>query len=189
MKDKETELLKMAVERAVDFKTQTTRGFERLALVVQHRTHENISVSTLKRLWGYVKGYDDVRTSTLDVLCHFLGYKDFAHFTEIIKNEDDVLASNFFIGECVCASDLFTGNRLTLTWAPGRRCEIRYDGDYRFTVMDSVATRLVEGTSFYCHIFEVGQPAYLSKVLFPSDPQHEYNYVAGTNGGIRIERN
>lgn len=189
MNVKETELLRMAVERAVDFKTDTTRGFERLAQVVQHRTHEYISVSTLKRLWGYVRGYDDVRTSTLDVLCHFLGYRDFAHFTECIKSEEEVMASNFFIGEYVCASDLFTGSRLSLTWAPDRRCDIRYDGDYRFTVMDSAQTRLVAGTSFCCHIFEVGQPAYLSGVSFPSDPLHEYNYVAGTNGGIRIERN
>lgn len=24
-------------------------------------------------------------------------------------------------------------------------------------------------------------------VVFPSDPQHEYNYIAGSNGGVQVE--
>lgn len=187
MKREETKLLLMAIERAVDYKVCTTRGFERLSQMILCRTRENISVSTLKRVWGYVKGYDDIRMSTLDVLSRFVGYKDYTHFAHDIKNEADVIASNFLFGECIYVDDMYAGKCLRIIWAPDRRCDIRYEGEYRFVVTDSVMTRLVAGTAFCCHVIEIGQPLYLSKVVFPSSPQHEYNYIAGTNGGVMVE--
>lgn len=187
MKREEAQLLLMAIEHAVDYKICTTRGFERLSQMISHRTRENISVSTLKRIWGYVKGYDDIRMSTLDVLSRFIGYNDYEHFSNDINSESDVIASNFFFGKCVYVDDMYKGECFRLTWSPGRLCEIRYDGDYRFTVISSTMTRLVAGTTFCCHIIEIGQPLYLNKVIFPSAPQHEYNYIAGTNGGVQVE--
>lgn len=187
MKREEIRLLLMAIECAVDFKICTTRGFERLSQMILHRTRENISVSTLKRIWGYVKGYDDVRMSTLDVLSKFIGYEDYEHFSENIRSEADVVASNFFFGECIYVDDIFPGRRFRLTWAPDRLCDIRYEGEYRFVVTDSAMTRLVAGTTFCCHVFEVGLPLYVNKVVFPSKPNREYNYIAGANGGVQVE--
>lgn len=187
MKNEETRLLLMAIERAVDYNVCTTRGFERLSQMIQHRTRENISVSTLKRIWGYVKGYDDIRMSTLDVLSKFIGYKDYTHFAHDIKSEADVIASNFFFGECIYVDEIYTGKRFRLTWVPDRLCDIRYEGEFRFVVTDSAKTRLVAGTTFCCYVIEIGQPLYISKVVFPSDPQHEYNYIAGANGGVQVE--
>lgn len=177
----------MAIERAVDYKVCTTRGFERLSQMILHRTRENISVSTLKRIWGYVKGYDDIRMSTLDVLSKFIGYKDYTHFSHDIKSETDVIASIFFFGECIYIDDIYVGKLLRLTWVPDRRCDIRYEGEYRFVVIDSANTRLVAGTTFCCHLIEIGQPLYISKVIFPSDPLNKYNYIAGSNGGVQAE--
>lgn len=188
MKKEKIQLLLLAIERAVDYKICTTRGFERLSQMIMHRTRENISVSTLKRIWGYVKGYDDVRMSTLDVLSKFLGYEDYEHFSDQIKSEADVKASNFFFGECIYVDEIYAGQRFRLTWAPDRLCDIRYEGDFRFVVTDSVKTRLVAGTTFCCHVFEVGQPLYINRVVFPSAPQHEFNYIAGSNGGVQVER-
>lgn len=187
MKREETQLLLLAIERAVDYKICTTRGFERLSQMILHRTRENISVSTLKRVWGYVKGYDDIRMSTLDVLSKFIGYKDYTHFSHDIKSEADVIASNFFLGECIYIDDIYAGKHLRLTWSPDRSCDIRYEGEFRFVVTNSARTRLVAGTTFCCHAIEIGQPLYINKVVFPSDPQHEYNYIAGSNGGVQVE--
>lgn len=187
MKREETQLLLLAIERAVDYKICTTRGFERLSQMILHRTRENISVSTLKRVWGYVKGYDDIRMSTLDLLSKFIGYKDYENFSCCIKSEADVTASNFFFGECIYVDDIYTGKCFRLTWAPDRVCDIRYEGEYRFVVTESAKTRLVAGTTFRCHVIEIGQPLYINKVIFPSDPQHQYNYIAGANGGIQVE--
>lgn len=187
MKREEIKLLLMAIERAVDYKICTTRGFERLSQMILHRTRENISVSTLKRIWGYVQGYDDVRMSTLDILSKFIGYTDYGHFSCCIKSEADVEASKFFFGECIYVDDIYIGKRLRLTWAPDRLCDVRYEGEHRFVVTDSATTRLVAGTTFCCHVIEVGQPLYINKVVFPSAPQREYNYIAGSNGGVQVE--
>lgn len=187
MKREEAQLLLLAIEHAVDYKICTTRGFERLSQMIMHRTRENISVSTLKRIWGYVKGYDDIRMSTLDVLSRFLGYEDYRHFSTQMRSEADVTASKFFFGECIYIDDIHPGKCYRLTWAPDRLCDIRYEGEHRFTVTNSAMTRLVAGTTFCCHVIEVGQPLYINKVVFPSDPQHEYNYIAGQNGGVRLD--
>lgn len=187
MKRKEIRLLLMAIERAVDYRVCSTRGFERLSQMIFHRTRENISVSTLKRIWGYVKGYDDIRISSLDILSKFLGYKDYELFSDKIRSEADVTASNFFFGECIFVDDIYPGKRFRLIWAPDRRCDIRYEGEHRFIVTDSAITRLVTGTTFCCHVIEIGQPLYINKVVFPSAPQHEYNYIAGSNGGVQVE--
>lgn len=187
MKDKDVMLLRMAVEHGVDFKVATPRGFERLSCIIQNRTRENLSVSTLKRLWEYVRGYESIRPSTLDVLSRFLGYEDYEHFRQRIQSEEDIKASNFFLGECICTDDVHVGDILRLTWSPGRRCDIRYEGDKRFTVIDSVVTRLVPGTTFCCYLIEKGQPLYINKVIFPSSPDEEYNYCAGRNGGVWFE--
>lgn len=187
MKREEIKLLLQAIERAVDYKVCTTRGFERLSQMILQRTRENISVSTLKRIWGYVHGYDDVRTSTVDVLSKFVGYKDYEHFSSSIKSEADVIASDFFLGECIYVDDIYPGRCFRLTWAPDRVCDIRYEGDNRFVVTESAMTRLVAGTTFRCHVIEIGQPLYIYKVVFPSSPQHEYCYIACSNGGVQVD--
>ena len=57
--------LKQQIEDSVGRKMKTSNDFTFLSGAIWERTHENISTSTLKRLWGYVDGPDTTRNSTL----------------------------------------------------------------------------------------------------------------------------
>ena len=65
--------LKNRVEAQVKRKIKTPNDFIFLSAVIWERTHETISPTTLKRLWGYIDGADHARNSTLRILSTFLG--------------------------------------------------------------------------------------------------------------------
>ena len=67
-------LLRQLVEESADHAIATSNDFIFLSGEIQGRLNENLSVSTLKRLWGYVDGYASVRPSTLDILARFTGF-------------------------------------------------------------------------------------------------------------------
>ena len=80
--------LKQRIEESVGRKMKTSTDFTFLSGAIWERTHENLSASTLKRLWGSVDGPDKTRNSTLDILSKFLGFKDWDGFLEHIGQDN-----------------------------------------------------------------------------------------------------
>lgn len=72
--------LRQAIEQAVGRQMQTPKDFEFLAVCIFDKTHQSVSVSTLKRLWGYTAQYATTRTATLDLLARFIGYSSWEDF-------------------------------------------------------------------------------------------------------------
>lgn len=48
------ERLRISIETAIDRQIRTPKDHEYLATCIFNKLHQTISVSTLKRLWGYV---------------------------------------------------------------------------------------------------------------------------------------
>ena len=67
MKPTETEilLLREMVEESVARKMKAPADFQFLTGVIQERCKETLGVTTLKRIWGYIDGYNTTRYSTL----------------------------------------------------------------------------------------------------------------------------
>ncbi|MBR3092821.1 MAG: hypothetical protein IKG99_07335 [Bacteroidaceae bacterium] len=82
------ERLKKNIEEKVGCKISTPKDFDYLSARISEQTHTSVSVSTLKRLWGYVSGTASPRRSTLDVLSLFLGAKDWDAFRSSTANDD-----------------------------------------------------------------------------------------------------
>ena len=61
-------LLRQMVEESVSRKMKTPADFQFLTGVIQERCRETLGVTTLKRIWGYIDGYDTLRFSTLSLL-------------------------------------------------------------------------------------------------------------------------
>ena len=76
------EQLRIAIETAVDRKMKTAHDFDFLAEAIYEKLHQTVSTSTLKRFWGYLPQYASIRTSTLDLLSQFVGYKDWNAFEQ-----------------------------------------------------------------------------------------------------------
>ena len=118
----------MDIEHEVKRKIRTPYDFEFLAGVIWERLHENISPTTLKRLWGYIDGADTTRRTTLCLLSQFLGFADWEAYLASLAARTDI-ESSAFEGEGVRINDLQPGDSVEVTWLPNRRCVFRYEGE------------------------------------------------------------
>lgn len=83
------ERLKKAIEVKVGRKIQTPKDFDYLTAYIEDELHDPISVSTLKRLWGYIQSFSSPRLSTLNALAKFVGYESWEAFCCPCGTEDE----------------------------------------------------------------------------------------------------
>ena len=179
--------LRMDIEHEVKRKIRTPYDFEFLAGVIWERLHENISPTTLKRLWGYIDGADTTRRTTLCLLSQFLGFADWEAYVASLAMRTDI-ESVAFEGEGIHINDLKLGDKVEVTWLPNRRCVFRYMGEAHFIVEEAGNAKLHVGDSFDTTCFLVGKPMYLDNLQSPitnhPSPISNVSYVAGSKNGL-----
>jgi len=173
--------LRLDIEQSVKRKIRTPYDFEFLSGVIWERLHENISPTTLKRLWGYIDGADTTRRTTLCLLAQFLGYADWEAYLAELSTRTDI-ESAAFEGKGVHIDDLQKGDCIEVTWLPNRRCVFRYEGEARFTVVEAEHSKLQVGDTFETAAFLIGQPMYLDNLCHADQPPT--SYVAGSKHGL-----
>ena len=171
--------LKKRIEESMKRKMKTPNDFIFLSGAVWECTHETMSPTTLKRLWGYIDGADQTRNSTLEILSRFLGYNDWDDFVHSISQEGN---SNEVLSPHVRANELKAGDRVRVSWMPNRRCTFRYLGDEQFIVEEAENSKLKVGNTFYASIFILHEPLYLSRLVQGSNPP--VDFVVGNKGGL-----
>ena len=173
------------VQRHYGRRLATSADFEALSVVIEHESGELLSSSTLKRLWGYVTLKPTPRPSTLDVLCRYIGKKDFHTFCKEIRDSGQ-FESRFFSARMIVSSDLETGAVVVIGWAPDRLVQLRYEGDDEFTVVTSENSKLMAGDRFTATCFALGYPLFLPKIL--RNGEYTPSYIAGADKGLnRVE--
>ena len=65
----------------------TNYDFEKLADIILDHTSVNLSITTLKRIWGKLKYDNDPSTATLNTLAKYAGYTDWRRFLICMKEE------------------------------------------------------------------------------------------------------
>ena len=75
------ERLKQEVETLVGRSVKTPKDFEFLSRQIEGYTNETISVSTLKRMWGYVASPCKPSKYNLNLLSRMIGYSDWEAFS------------------------------------------------------------------------------------------------------------
>ena len=171
--------LKQQIEECVGRKMRTSNDFTFLSGAIWERTHENLSSSTLKRIWGYVDGPDTTRNSTLEILSRFLGFDDWDGF---INHISQTSGSDQVQSEHIRTDDLSVGDHISVSWKPNRRCTFRYLGDYYFIVETAENSKLKVGNTFRCGLFILGEPLYLNDLVQGNNPP--VAFVIGNKGGL-----
>ena len=97
--DQAFENLRHAIVKAIGRNMTTSRDFDFLAAAIFEKLHQSVSISTLKRFWGYLPQYSSTRVSTLDLLAQFVDYKDWEDFCRpaqapVIANTDEALENH-----------------------------------------------------------------------------------------------
>lgn len=169
------------IERMTGRPMRTPRDFDYLAELIFRKTHERISPSTLKWLWGYLDNDIQPRWFTLDVLAKFVGYADY----EAFLRRSGVVESNLILSRQLDTDALLIGQKVRLTWQPDRVCVIEHRGDGCFVVVNAVNTKLNEGDTFSCHLFIEHEPLFLDNLIHNGGTPTAY--VAGKENGVMFE--
>lgn len=183
--EKYVKLLINDVEKRVGRGILSPKDFNYLHEVISDEINENVSVSTLKRLWGYSKYLSRPSVSILSTLCRLVGYRDWENYKSH-REDDNKKPSAQVLGDKITVdTDLEIGTRLRLRWSPQRVCDIVYHGDNEFEVKDSKNTGIKPGDWFNCSLIVAGEPLWLSNLRQYGKPP--VAYVCGKQGGVQFE--
>ncbi len=175
------ELLKKALSEAVNRQMNCASDFVFLQAFIFERTHENLGLNTLKRIWNYGNAVTTPRVYTLDILSQTLGYRNFEELKQHYGDEGSE-SSDRVLSKAVRSKDLRPGDRVTFCWLPGRRCTVEYLGNETFRVLSSERTKLKPGNIFQLAFFVVGSPLLLSNLV--QDGSSSPLYEIGRKNGL-----
>ena len=143
-------------------------------------TGERLSVSTLKRMFGFVSLEVEPRKSTMDIIAQFIGYPNY----ELLINDigKDTKISQFSDIEEVITSDLKEGSQIKITYDPNRILILTYLGNEYFIVNKSLNSKLCKGDKIRVSHFVKGFELIVSDVI--RDNTSIGSYRAAKSGGL-----
>jgi hypothetical protein len=171
------------VEKKFGRPLECTNDFRVLSALIEYECKEAVSVSTLKRLWGYVSQKTTPREATLDVLARFLNYQDFRVF-RILGLGQASDCSEYVETSYLSAADVAEGACVTVGWAPNRVLRIKKTGDIQWEVLSSQNSKLKAGDRFEASCFFKGLPLFLPSII--RGGQELPSYIAGKKEGLNV---
>ena len=171
------------IEQHVGQKLQSPADFQLLIHQIWEKQHAVLSLSTIKRLWGYVASNSAPRLSTLNTLAQYLDFADWNAYLVALEQQGGI-ESALCTGEGTQTADLQAEDRIVVAWQPNRQCTFRYRGDNQFVVEDSTNAKLQQGITFSAARFMIGQPMYLDNILLADSTCT--SYVAGKRNGLTL---
>lgn len=159
----------------------TPTEFNELSRMIQQKTGRSISLSSIKRIWGYVKYEGFPSVTTLNILAQYNEFQDWDTFLidTAVKNGGD---SGFLSESIINASDLKPGEKLLLTWGNEKNMEIECIEPMRFRVNASQNIKLKVNDTFSLHTLCVGHPVYVSDIRRDND--YIPAYIGARKGGL-----
>lgn len=175
------ETLKREIECKIGRKLLSPGDFDTLYLMIRKETGREISVSTLKRIWGYVKYDSKPRVEILSILSRFLGFSDWQDFIHSDRITD---VSDFLSKDIIESKNLTSGDIIRLAWAPNRECELKYLEKDKFIVLKSENSKLQKGDIINCSIFAKGEPMLCSSIE-RNEKAFAEGYIAARRRGLQ----
>lgn len=173
--------LRNDIEQHIGLKLQSPNDFQQLIQQIWSTQHRILSLSTVKRLWGYVESNASPRISTLNILSQFLSYTDWNAYLVALEQRTES-ESALFEGEGIRSTELTEGDLVEVSWLPNRMCIFRYLGNNHFVVEEVKHAKLHVGDTFNAVAFVIGKPMYLDQLALQDDTIT--SYVAGKKNGI-----
>ena len=156
---------------------ESPSDFDYLAIRVKDVTKEDISATTLKRIFGYIPSTSQPRRSSLGILARYLGYTGWSDFAENVE-----LCSGFVKEKIVLESQLHRGDKVSISWMPDRKVTMVALENKRFEVLESHNAKIQSGDELTVMMFILGQPLQAKDVV--RDGINLGNYIAGAESGL-----
>lgn len=157
--------------------------FNQFSTIITRKTGHTISVSSLKRLWGYVSYVNFPSRTTLNILAKFNDFKDWNTFVNEISYDKDDASSSYMDNSLVNANTLNIGDILKLTWGNNKGCLLEYISYLRFRILEPINIKLQPGDTCTLHSVCVGMPLFISNIQ--RDDMMIPAYIGAKKGGIQ----
>lgn len=174
------ELIKLTNQK-IGYILATPSDFNQLHLEIKKKLGTTISVSSIKRIWGYVEYDGFPSVSTLNTLARFNDIPGWLNFLAdtASSNADE---SAFLTGTAIDTNSLNFGDLLEICWGSNKGCFLECIGNKRFRVLKSSNIKLQPFDTLTLHSLSVGHPIYATeiyrdKLLIPA-------YIGAKNGGV-----
>lgn len=174
--------LKQIVERKFTGDIGTPSSINRLIGEINKATGQNLSMSTLKRLWCKVSDITTPSATTLDILARYAGYDGWRTFCQAMDGEN---SSDFIGTRVIRTKDMNVGDTVRLRWHPDRTCSLCYLGNGRYEVTDQQNSKLCVGATFHTDIIAHGQPLFANSLVM-NGIDKPISYIAGKTRGVEI---
>lgn len=178
--EKEITALRSLIEESAGKKMVSPADFQFLSELIAQRCHETLGITTLKRIWGYIEGYNTIRNSTLSILARVVGFHDWQDFLTNYNNGSE--SSHIILGEILYAEQISENALVQVCWAPDRKCIFKHISNGNFIVVESINSKLTANDTFHCTFFAKGQPLYIDN--FVHDNKAPTLFVVGNKGGL-----
>ena len=128
-------------------------------------TGKYISPTTLRRFWGYQEKEKQIKPSifTLDLLSAYAGFHSwiffYNNFSDSSINNSHLIFNKFFH-----SSSLSIGDIVWLSWNPNRKVKVRYLGNNKFIIEESINSKLEVGYTFECSTFIKQRPLLITNL-------------------------
>lgn len=158
------ESLLKAVAHTFGATPRTPTDFAELATAVLQSTGRTIGLSTLKRLWGYVKDQNGTTYSTLSLLSRYAGYNDWDCFCSYAVITGGAGDSAFSVKAIVEAKTLAVGTAVEIMLGESKRCMmVKTCEPDRFRVKEASGIKLREGDEVNVAYMAAGRPFFASE--------------------------
>ncbi len=154
----------------------TPAGAAVLALDIEQKTGQTLSLNTVKRLVGVLPSDTTPRLSTLNIIANYLGYPDW----QSLQADTEMQGSGF--GENNIFKDMTTleqGAKVEIAWLPDRRLLLRHDGNGQYEVIKSENCKLLPGDLLTLSKLAIGFPFIADKVFRDGHPLGAYHAAEG----------
>jgi len=173
-------IIKKEIENKFGKEIRYPADCDALSAHISDQTGQSISITTLKRMFGFVAGTHEPRLYTLDVLAQYLGYPNWdVYYEKFIHIEN----SEFFTAEQLEIDGLKPDAVIEITYDPNRNVKMVYQGNYLFNVEHSTNSKLVKGDQVKIMSIVKHYPLIIVSVI--RDGRNLGKFIAGKTSGIK----
>lgn len=156
-----SEIIKNKIEEKSEMKIRYSRDCEVLSEKIHQHCNTRLSPSTLRRLFGFVKGTGAVRAHTLDVVSNYVGYST---WDELIESFNETKRKEKPIQEL----DLLKvkkGTKVVYTHSKNAEVQFTALSKGEFIVDAATNSLLKSGDKFKAEIMKLHHPFFVTEVL------------------------
>lgn len=172
-------IIKKEIENKFGKEIRYPTDCEALAAAVLSETGQSISVTTLKRMYGFTQGKHEPRLYTLDVLAKYLDCANWDVFCEKFARIDN---SEFFNADILEVATLKNNTVIEVKYDPQRSLRLKYKGDFFFIVVESENSKILKGDQLKMQVLVRHFPLIISAVI--RDGKELGRFIAGKVSGL-----